>query len=96
MMPLTVPLPQVLADTAVVPGWQLIPAASNAPMTFDFTVPPNSRHCSRSRSGGPIAPAETLAWTLACRGCGSPRPASARRVALLAAASAQLLDPRQN
>ena len=45
MMPLTLPLPQVLADadadTAVVPGMaSVIPAASNAPVTFDFMVPP--------------------------------------------------------
>ena len=45
MMPLAVPLPQVLADadpdTAIVPGKaSVIPAASNAPVTFDFMVPP--------------------------------------------------------
>jgi hypothetical protein len=45
MMPLTVPLPQVLADadtdTAIVPGMaSVIPAASNAPVTFDFMVSP--------------------------------------------------------
>jgi hypothetical protein len=45
MMPLTVPLPQVLADanadTAVVPGMaSVIPAASNTPVTFDFMVSP--------------------------------------------------------
>src|SRR6266571_1818317 len=31
-------------------------------------VPPGYLYCSRSRSGGPVAPAETLAWTLACLG----------------------------
>jgi hypothetical protein len=45
MMALTLSLPQVLAhaeaDTAVVPGMaSVIPAASNAPVTFDFMVPP--------------------------------------------------------
>ena len=45
MMPLTLPLPRVLAaanaDTAVVPGMaSVIPAASNAPVAFDFMVPP--------------------------------------------------------
>jgi hypothetical protein len=45
MMPLTLSLPQILADadadTAVVPGMaSVIPAASNAPVTFDFMVPP--------------------------------------------------------
>ena len=45
MMPLTLPLPQVLADadadTAVVPGMaSVIPAASSAPVAFDFMVPP--------------------------------------------------------
>ena len=45
MMPLTLPLPQVLADadadTSVVPGMaSVIPAASNAPVAFDFMVPP--------------------------------------------------------
>jgi hypothetical protein len=46
MMPLTLPLPQVLADadadTVVVPGMaSVIPAASNAPVAFDFMVPPD-------------------------------------------------------
>jgi hypothetical protein len=45
MMALTLPLPQVLADadadTAAAPGMaSVIPAASNAPVTFDFMVPP--------------------------------------------------------
>ena len=45
MMPLTLPLPQVLADanadTAGVPGMaSVIPAASNAPVTFDSMAPP--------------------------------------------------------
>ena len=50
MMPLTLSLPLVLADTdgdmAVVAGMaSAIPAAS-APVTFDFMVPPGSRYCS--------------------------------------------------
>src|SRR5439155_21833755 len=36
-------------------------------------VPPGYLYCSRSRSAGPVAPAETLAWTLACLGADPAR-----------------------